>query len=176
MFQPVIDVGGVAGPVPAKAYSQADVTITSMLGRRARRPGGERGGQLKPHRRAVLPGSETEPAKPFAEPAGADPAADSTVQRGPCPLRSGRPGSCRATVSGVRDRRRPVHPADIGRATWDQRCTFTASCGQGGACGRRRRVSPRRQRAPRSRPLVPIIERGGVEGRRGATDAGRTSR
>jgi hypothetical protein len=95
VLQPAADIGGLAGPVPAKAYSQADVTMTWMPGKRARRPGGERGGQLEPHRRAVLPVPETEPAKPFAEPAGADPAADSTVQRGPCPFRLGRPGSCR---------------------------------------------------------------------------------
>ena len=95
VFPPAADVGGIAGPVPAKTCGQATVSLTWMPGRRARRPGG----QLEPRRRAVLPWPQAEPAEPLAEPADADPAADSAVQRGPArpmPSRSGRPGSGRA--------------------------------------------------------------------------------
>jgi len=81
VFQPAADVGGIAGPVPAKTCGQATVTLTWMPGRRTRRPGG----QLGPRRRAVLPGPQAEPAEPLAEPAAADPASDRTVQRRPCP-------------------------------------------------------------------------------------------
>ena len=50
------------------------MTLTWMPGRRARKPGGQLGGQLEPRRRAALPGPPADPAGPLAEPAGADPA------------------------------------------------------------------------------------------------------
>jgi hypothetical protein len=91
VFQPAADVGGIAGPVPAQTCGQATVTSTWMPGRRARRPGG----LLEPRRPAVLPGPQAEPTKPLVGPPGADPAADSTVQRGPCP-----PGLAAAATAG----------------------------------------------------------------------------
>ncbi len=63
VFQPAADVGGIAGPVPAKTCGQATVVDTGQGGQEA-------GRQLDPRRRAVLPWPQAEPAKP----AGADPA------------------------------------------------------------------------------------------------------
>ena len=80
--------------VPRFGFVRTEDPCFEEGGPGARRPGGQPGGQLEPRRRAVLPGPQAEPAGPLAEPAGADPAADSAVQRGPCP--SGRAGQAHA--------------------------------------------------------------------------------
>ncbi len=80
VFQLAARVGGIAGPVPAKTCGQATATLTWMPGRRARRPGGQLGGQLEPISASGLPGPR---AEPLTELAAADPAADSAVQPGP---------------------------------------------------------------------------------------------
>lgn len=63
-------------------------------GQAGQEAGTQPGDQLELHRRAVLPGPQTEPAKPLTEPAGAGrrPTAPSTAAH-VCSV--GRPGSCR---------------------------------------------------------------------------------
>ena len=96
VFQPAADVGGLAGRVPAQTCGQAAVTLTQVPGRRARRPGGQLGGQLESSRRAVLPGPLAEPAEPLAEHADANPGGRQRRPARPMPFQSGRPGSGRA--------------------------------------------------------------------------------